>query len=352
MKIDRIIRLPFFFILGRPRSGTTLLRTLLDAHPRVQIPLENSGMIHLLFKYGKKKKWNQEERRKLLAELLAMKNVRNWELDMDGVRELFQKAPDKVSFHELIRLCYFSYNSEFPKEELSCLGDKSPVNSLYSRKLFRAFPDAKFIHLVRDYRANLASMSRQKIFIPSETAILMQWKKSANQIDRLAKKYPERFLLLRYEDLAENPEKSFSGICGFLDIPYMPELLDTGTREKAIGKLYSPEFIAGWQPNLTKGITTDHTDKWESELSPASIRKADYIAGSTGKRYNYKVRFLEYPFSMILGTEIKKALFSLNELNRYLYDRLPYRLKIRIRNRKHVLSYELIRMMKKRFVKR
>ena len=50
-EIDTIRNLPFFFILGRPRSGTTLLRTILDAHPNIVIPPENSYLIHLYFKY-------------------------------------------------------------------------------------------------------------------------------------------------------------------------------------------------------------------------------------------------------------------------------------------------------------
>jgi hypothetical protein len=350
--LEQIRKLPFFFILGRPRSGTTLLRTLLDVHPNIIIPLENSRLIHLHFKYRRVKHWDQLRLSDLSEDFRKLHFIEKWSLDWEQIETyLNQASRQDFSFHEIIRVFYFHFQSEFIKKEILCLGDKSPLNSLYSRELFKLFPEAKFIHLVRDYRANLASMSKHDIFSPSTTVILMQWLKSANQINKLARKNPQCFLQIRYEDLVGNPGESYKKICSFLQVDYMPELLDPDYRKDAINITYNEAFLDQWQPDLSGKISTLNIDKWQKELDASSVRKADYIAAGTGQGYQYKPVSKSFSLPFILLTEIKKLLFYLNEMNRYIYDRLPYRMKIRIKNRKFVLSYRLIQFYKKLFEK-
>ncbi len=351
--IAHIRNLPFFFILGRPRSGTTLLRTLLDVHPNIKIPLENSGMIHLHFKYRNVKSWDTKTLNNLLKDFRNLNFIENWHLDWERIETIFnQTSNEQLCFHEIIRACYFHYQSEFSKEEISTLGDKSPLNSLYSRELFKAFPHAKYIHLVRDYRANLASMSKHDVFSPSSTAMLMQWRKSVNQINKLAKEHPGNFLQIRYEDLVRDPGVTYEKVCGFLKVKYIPELLDPEYRKNTISNIYNNAFIAQWQPDLSGKISTSNIDKWRGELGSESVRKADYIAGKTGQLFHYEPIVVNFGLPFIIITEIKKTLFHLNEMNRYIYDRLPYGMKTRIKNRKFVFSYQLIQFYKKQFGKR
>ncbi len=350
--IEQIRKLPFFFILGRPRSGTTLLRTLLDVHPNITIPLENSGLIHLHFKYRKVIRWDSNKLEELFTDFKNLNFIENWNLDWKSVETIFNDASHMhLSFHEIIRVYYYHYQSEFVKEEIGCLGDKSPLNSLYSKELYHLFPGARYIHLVRDYRANLASMSKHDVFSPSSTAILMQWLKSVNQINTLALAYPQQFLLLRYEDLVSNPEYSYKKICTFLNVKYIPKILDPDYRKNAVNNIYNSTFLDQWQPDLSGKISTSNIEKWRSELDAGAVRKADYIAGKTGQLFQYEPITSGYGLPFILITEMKKLLFHLNEMNRYLYDRLPYRMKIRIKNRKLVASYRLIQFYKKLFGK-
>ncbi len=348
MKTDEIRQLPFFFILGRPRSGTTLLRTLLDAHPAVQIPLENLGMIQLLYSFGRKKSWNSQELDRLKAAFLGIRSVEGWQINQDRLNKQLHALPSDCRFSEILKIFYLNYQSAFDKTSIRWIGDKTPVNSLYAKKIFSSFSDAKYIHLVRDYRANLASMKKQRPFSPSETAMLMQWKRSVRQIERLSRQHPGRFLLLRYEDLAGEPEESFRKVCEFLEIEYIPALLDPGLRKKAVQKIYDPSFLNDWQPHLSEKISLNHARKWEKELSPASIAKADYVAGKTGKKYGYEPQTIRLSVFNIIKTELKKSLFFLNECNRYLYDRLPYQKKMKIKNRKRIYSYEFIRFIKRK----
>ncbi len=350
--LDQIRKLPFFFILGRPRSGTTLLRTLLDVHPSITIPLENSGLIHLYFKYRRVKQWDQNKLKDLFKDFRNLNFIENWNLDWKAIEDIFDHASSEhLTFHEIIKVYYSHYQSEFAKEEILCLGDKSPLNSLYSKELFQLFPDAKYIHLVRDYRANLASMSKHDVFSPSSTAMLMQWKKSVTQINKLAIEDPQRFLQVRYEELVLDPGDTYDKICRFLQVKYIPELLDPEYRKNAISNIYNTAFLDQWQPGLSGKISSSNMDKWRSELGAGAVRKADYIAGKTGQLFQYEPLSKGYGPLFVLITEMKKLLFHLNEMNRYLYDRLPYRMKNRIKNRKFILSYRLIHFYRKRFGK-
>jgi len=350
--IDRIRKLPFFFVLGRPRSGTTLLRTLLDVHPSINIPLENSGMIHLYYKYRKIKHWKPKHYREFHNDFRNLKYLESWNLDWDRIEEqILHSGKTPLNFHELIRVYHAHFKSEFAKEEIKVLGDKSPINSLYSMTLFQAFPEAKFIHLVRDYRANMASMSKHDVFSPSSTFIVMQWKKSVRQISKLAEKHPESYLQVRYEDLVRNPVTTFEKICDFLQVEFSAELLDPHYRKRAIRNIYNASFLNQWQPDLSERISTTHIDKWKSELSPASVRKADYIAGNTARLLQYEPMDHKYSLSFRFITALKMALFHLNEMNRYLYDRLPYRMKEDIKNRRFILSHRLIQYYRRQIEK-
>lgn len=350
--IEHIRKMPFFFILGRPRSGTTLLRTLLDVHPQVNIPLENSGMIHLYFKYRKVRHWKNENLQELLVDFRNQKFIESWNLDWESIEAFLDQGREAhLAFHEVIKIFYFHYSSEFQKEDFICLGDKSPLNSLYSRELSRIFPEARFIHLVRDYRANLASMSKHDVFSPSRTVMLMQWKKSLQQIRQLVSRQPERFLEIRYEDLVMDPVNTYEKVCDFLQLRFSAELLDPQYRKQAIRKIYNTTFLDQWQPGLSGRISTAHIHKWEYELEDKSIRLADYIAGKMGLNFQYKPVNQRFGFFFTLASELKKLFFHLNEMNRYFYDRLPYRWKDRIKNRKFILSYRLIALYRKCFGK-
>lgn len=349
--LEHISKLPFFFILGRPRSGTTLLRTLLDVHPNITIPLENSGLIHLYYKYRRVSSWDSKKLKELFIDFKNLNFIENWNIDWNSVEVTFDHAPQHLTFHEIIRVYYYHYQSEFAKDEIHLLGDKSPLNSLYAKEIFQVFPEAKYIHLVRDYRANLASMSKHDVFSPSSTAMLMQWQKSVKQINKLALSYPQKFLQIRYEDLVMHPEESYEKICVFLHVKYIPSLLDPEYRKKAVNSIYNSTFLDQWQPDLSGKISTSNIDKWKQQLSPADIQKADYIAGRSGKLFQYETVSKGYGFAFVLITEMKKLLFHLNELMRYLYDRLPYRMKTRIKNRKFILSYRLIHFYRKQFGK-
>ncbi|MCF8232714.1 MAG: sulfotransferase, partial [Bacteroidales bacterium] len=212
--------IPFFFIIGRPRSGTYLLRSLFDAHPNVIIPTECPMIVNLYPKYGKVKNWNKKLLNAFAEDVFLHKDFQKWKIDRQRVRQKILSLEGEVSFQTLIKAVYSEYQSVFPKDEILLFGDKNPVYSTNTEKVMKAFPEARYIHLTRDYRDNLASIQKVDFEAPYPPLIAYRWRFSAKKIHRLKKQYPRHFYSLRYEDLVSAPEKNMQQLCDFLGIPY------------------------------------------------------------------------------------------------------------------------------------
>jgi hypothetical protein len=352
MEISKIRKLPFFFILSRPRSGTTLLRTLLDSHPNISIPPEHGNLIHLYFKYGNKKgKWDKKLVDTLYKDFSSNHSVRTfWKIDESSTKEqLYVCASDNGTFKDFIKIIYANNQSFFSKGDINILGDKSPINSLYSGHLKQIFPDACFIHLVRDYRANLASMINFNVWSPSKTIIIMQWKKSVNQIESLSKQYPRQYFTIRYEDLVFQPEKSMIEVCDFLKVPYIPEILDPYKRNLAVEKTYNPEFINEFHPFLQKEISIENITNWKEKLSTREIKTADFLVEKSGEKFKYSKVNNKFSLVFRMFTFLKSMAFYNKELQQLIFDHLPYNWKIKIRNRKFILTREILILLKRLF---
>lgn len=349
-EIETIRNLPFFFILGRPRSGTTLLRTILDAHPNIVIPPENSNMIHLHFKYRHAGvRWEAGNIDQLISDFTEGRAVKAfWRADFDNARKMILGcSEDKIAFADIVKIIHYNYKSFHPKGEIMIIGDKSPVNSLYANELRLIFPNARFIHLFRDYRGNLSSMSDHDIFPPGNSTIVLLWKKSVNQIESLARKYPARYFTIRYEDFVTEPEKHTREICAFLNVPFLSSILDINQRKNGIEQAYNTKFIEEWQPDLMKEISTGNIHKWKNKLSQNAILLADYLVGDTGEKLGYEKMNHDFGALFRLRSSIQIAIFEFGEIQRHIFDRLPFSWKIKIMNRKFILSKEIILLIKR-----
>ncbi|HXU28099.1 MAG TPA: sulfotransferase, partial [Bacteroidia bacterium] len=203
LTIDEIDSLPFLFIVGRSRSGTTLLQTMLDANPHVILPLESKLIIFLKKKYFHVEIWTTKLIDEFIADLYTEKDFsRSWFVDKEKLRDTILSFPlNKLSFKKLCKIIYLSYNSPFKKKTILLIGDKKPLHSLFIKDLVQVFPEAKFIHIIRDYRDNI--VSNRKSFMHKNVAHLAHsWKSFNIAIDKEKQKNESNFYTIKYEDLA------------------------------------------------------------------------------------------------------------------------------------------------------
>jgi hypothetical protein len=215
-KADRLVRAPVF-VMCTLRSGSTLLRVLMNSHSRIHAPHE----LHLRYiSVNLEKKWSE-------------RSMKEMGLDAEGLRYLLW---DRLLERELS-------TSGKP-----IIVDKTPNNVFIADKLRECWPDARFIFLLR-HPAAIAESRRE-------------WFKGDNydaeQNHDLIRRYCEalegarqRFdgITIRYEDLTEDPAAITQQICDFLGIEWEPSMLEYG--EKDHGRYKSG--LGDWSENIKSG---------------------------------------------------------------------------------------------------
>jgi len=213
-----------FFILGFQRSGTTLLRMMLDSHPDVAIPLDTTGLwaryARRLDEFGPLTE--EEPRRRLVESILTDNRIRLWEvqLDIDDV----VGASDRPGFPGVVEGFHRAYAQAKGK---SRWGDKDPGNMGRLDQVLGWFPDARIVHIVRDGRDACLSLVRQEFGGDDLLHCAEAWREQVWWVRRIGRIVGEsQYFELRYEDLVEDPERTLRPLATFLGIDWSPDMLE------------------------------------------------------------------------------------------------------------------------------
>ncbi len=290
-EIKKIESLPFFFIIGRPRSGTTLLQLFFDAHPNVQIPSECMYIGQLWFHYHKIKAWSKTEINNFIRDL---SNLWLFSPEKFNIKKIEEELSENVNILNIVivfKIVANNFNSIYEKKEIQLLGDKNPFYTQIFEGIFPIFPNAKFIHLIRDPRDNHISLFNSRFTAPSITYDTMYWKKSIMSVERFQQYYPERFYTIRYEDLVKEPEKHLTEMCRFLEIPFAPEMLkylERKTDDFAKVVFTSDNYLYTNHTSILEPVNTKKIGAWKTKLTKYSIKKAERVAGEYLDKYSYE----------------------------------------------------------------
>lgn len=280
--MDTIENTPVFFILGRERSGTTMLRVNLNNHSKTNIPPESPFIIHLYKKYHSNQKIDTEE---FIKDLKKETFFRMWKIDYKALTKILEG----ITHANFPNYCKAILSQE--QQNSILLGDKNPINSLFGNKLIKVFPKAKFIWLIRDYRAQVNSMLKVNFEKKIISSLAARWVGFNKEIEHLKNNYPSQVLLIKYENLVENPEKQYSNICSFLEIGYEADILMTNRHKK--------EFNIKHHTSLEEKINTKHIKEWETDLSADQIKDCEAVAGNYGEMFGYKKKYtVNYPITI------------------------------------------------------
>ncbi|KAF3922289.1 hypothetical protein ABW20_dc0106641 [Dactylellina cionopaga] len=162
--------------------------------------------------------------------------------------------------------------------------DKSLDSVYYADELMRLFPDMLFLNVVRDPRAQIASMNKAIIHDFDTLLNANTWVEAYRAADAVIKQYPERTLTIRYEDFLANQEGVLRKICEFFGIEFLPEMLDVSRSSEAqkISKM-----SALWSSNCSAPIPAN-IDKFKVSLSMDEIATIESITGGYMQRYGYE----------------------------------------------------------------
>lgn len=277
---------PPFFILGCPRSGTTLLQVLLDSHPALAIPPESfifDRFGPLLGTYGDLA--DPARLRALAADVLADERIRDWGLRATPA-ELLERTAER-SAAGLFDALFSLYARQSGKTRW---GDKTPQHALRIPELLAVYPGARIIHLIRDGRDVAESTARIAIGPCSILAIARRWRRYMETVAAASAGLPaDQFLEVRFEDLVRDPAAarrrimSFIGEDDSLCPPIGKDLPQTGTLD------HSATFAH--HASLRKAISSGKIGVYKSAFTPRQIELFEAVAGAALLRLGYARAF-------------------------------------------------------------
>ncbi|MGB3097759.1 MAG: sulfotransferase [Solirubrobacterales bacterium] len=208
---------PVPFIVGVTRSGTTLLRLMLDAHPELAIPPE-THFVPQLIKTTKKGGVSCEEAHGVVT------GHRQWgDFNLDS-GELLRRycALDRIDPESTVRTFFELYAEREGKPRW---GDKTPNYVKRMRQIQRTIPEARFIHMIRDGRD--AALSRFKRLLkepPPMDTVAERWVKKIERA-RADGEHLDHYLEVQYENLVRDTESELIRVSEFLELPWDPAIL-------------------------------------------------------------------------------------------------------------------------------
>ena len=298
METDDLSKIPLFFIFGRPRSGTTLLTTLFNAHPNVRIAPEFPVMLFLYQQFKNVKIWDEATIRSFVDQVFyfskfSVRRVENLKLDKEIIVSELLKYKEVGSIQLFLKsINYFAY-SVYDKKNTLWIGDKNPIYSIYIDRLRKIFPDSKFICIIRDYRDNFISIKKLAekniaVEAPVLTLQVARWRYFIRLFLDCKRRFPDKYYILRYEDLVTEQETTVRSLCDFLGIPYDPSVFDFYKKKDDVMNVFSNTIWENFHDNLLKPVNTGRMNTWQDKLTDQQVRMADQIAGKYADRLGYE----------------------------------------------------------------
>lgn len=267
------------FVVGCPRSGTTMLSLMIHAHPRMAMPPESR---FLLRSWRNRKKFgdlSSPEQRMALAKACVRtgSKVRDLGLDPQEVLEAILAAPP--TYGSAYGTIFKMFADRHGKARW---GDKRPAYYQEVDLLLRLFPDAQIVHIVRDGRANVASLKKMPWWPYDSIGSMAAWSQAEYCSRRNAKRLPaDVFHVVRYESLVANPEPVLRDLCRFLEEDFHPSMLEPSEVRDIV-----PEKKV-WHGNLKQSVNTDRVESWRKGLEPWELGLMETVLRRKLKRWDY-----------------------------------------------------------------
>jgi hypothetical protein len=286
-----------FFILANPRSGSSLLRIILDCNSNITVPPECG---FLLWWFEKYKSWdssntlNKNDINTFVADIQSSKKFSTWKCsDRIIINEIVKKKPSNVQ--ELFISVYKSYENKRGKTN-TVIGDKNNYYVKHLDALNGIYENAKYIHLVRDGRdvaasyQELDSLNSSSEFKPNLSfdivEIAREWNDNNESIhDFLLKRKKECSVTIRFEDLILDTERTCREIVAFLGVEFDLDMLNYFNLNAKLG--LEPKETLDWKKKtlspIDKNVVGRHTKIFENHDDNDFFKEGMFML----KRYGY-----------------------------------------------------------------
>lgn len=302
------------FIGGCPRSGTTLLASLISNHSEIIAVPEAHFRIELMRKLENVKPENIFEKVKFLENDLSFGT---WNIQLPG-RETFKNKPHEVSnfafvYNILINEFCSKYYPE-KKDSYSCVVDHNPDNVKIAFQLKKHFHKSSFIHIIRDGRAVANSAIPLKWGPNNIYDAATFWLTNLSFGFQAVSYYGYEGHELFYENILTNPALHLREVIRKMDINFESTQISSGG-------LVLPEFTKNQHRLVNKPLNKAQISAWKKKLTPRQIYIFEKMSEDMLILLGYSKENLDVPFgnSNLIKIFIKSSSFSKNYLNKLLF---------------------------------
>ena len=298
---------PPIFIVGAPRSGTTLLRQMLNRHPGIAICGE-THFLEIACQERRRRAFGDlsdaGNRERLIKSYLSTRRAHK-QLQMDLVKLAERLRREGTGYREMFASILTCYAESTGKHRC---GEKTPRHSLFVETLCDWFPGALILHILRDPRDVVASLRHVPFGSPSAVLNARMWLQFNLAARRISHR-PE-YLEVRYETLIAQPEDELRRICRFIGEEYSPAQLMPERAEvkdsAAMDRFLTP-------------LTSSRVGVWRQQLTPAEAAQIEWALRGQLEAFGYKP---EMPAASAM-TILRGAGFAAFDIARMALQRFP-----------------------------
>ncbi|MEO7197152.1 MAG: sulfotransferase [Solirubrobacterales bacterium] len=275
---------PAPFVVGATRSGTTLLRLMLDAHPQIAIPSETHFIPELIAareKHGAKPE-------QMLELLTSHRRWGDFGIDGDELAARWAEL-DPLTGPDAVR-AFFALYADKQGGGATRWGDKTPGYIKSMREIQTFLPEARFVHLIRDGRDVALSVLKQDWGPQSIEAAAEKWRSRVLRA-RAQQPYLGFYIEVKFEDLVLHTERELRRICEFIEIDFDPGMLgyhETAEKRlqekaralpRAHGEAQSAEKRLASHAKTFEPPNPALIGTWRAKMSPTDRASFESLAG-------------------------------------------------------------------------
>jgi hypothetical protein len=286
------------FLVGCPRSGTTLLQRLLDAHPVIAVAPET----HFIRRF-----WQQRDRygdlesdgrfTRLVDDVLSMPEAAEMHIDAAALRAAAQVIPRTYAALFGLLLARFAAG-----RGAAVVAEKTPNHLLYMPTLEEFFPGARFIHIIRDPRAVVNSWRRVPWSTGAVAGDAHVWRRY------IRTSWDHRptggsIHVVRYEALVRSPEAVLRDVCSFLQVAFDPVMLRFHECEPSTLNLAREP----WKSGASSALYERSIEEWRHQLTAREIAEVERIACVEMTWLGYRMSSMRPPWIRAVAQSVALA---------------------------------------------
>jgi hypothetical protein len=266
-----------FFVVGYPRSGTTLLSVLLDRHSQVAVCPETNFFIGMC---QVDRASNATDPANLVKRFVN--GFRTRDLNLDETELLGELSQSSPTGGNLLLSALRVYGRKHGKQ---CVGEKTPDHWRFVPQLLDLYPQARVIWIARDGRDTILSLSKAPWRPHWDLEYhAWHWRVAIDCMLEFEALGAERVLRVKFEDLVSRPETELARICGFIGVDFEPRQLDTTVRSDVV-----PEWERPWKYRALMSPDPQRIGAAARELSSDQLQLFTKVMQPNLLRLGYRV---------------------------------------------------------------